>query len=125
VLGIDIYPFPKPDEDLRQAQRSSINVHIKNSSVANLNLGSQVGTINAALAAISQRPGPSPQELVQAIKQLMEATIADKALPDTEKQEIVEALSTVAEQAAKKPEERSKGKVRAVVSWCRPHWSTT
>ena len=117
VLGCDIQVFPELDEDLRQGQPSSIHVHIENSSVANLNLGSQVGTINTALEAISQQPGSSSQEMVLALKQLTEAAVPEKALRETEKQEIVQALSTLAEQAAKKPEERSKGPVRAIVLW--------
>jgi hypothetical protein len=116
VLGCDLQAFPELDEDLRQKQPPSIHLHIENSSIANLNLGTQVGTINAALEVISGQPGPS-QEVAQALKQLTEATVAEKALPDLEKQEIVQALSTLAEQAAKKPEERSKGPLRAIVAW--------
>src|SRR5690349_14398552 len=117
VLGCDLQAFPELDEDLRQAQPPSIHLHIENSSVANLNLGSQVGTINTALEAIWEQPGSTQQELVVALKQLTEATVADKGLQDTEKQEIVEALSILAEQAAKNPQNRSKGPVRAILSW--------
>lgn len=116
VLGCDLQAFPELDEDLRQKQLPSIHLHIENSSIANLNLGTQVGTINAALEVISGQPGPS-QEVAEALKQLTEATVAEQALPDLEKQEIVQALSTLAEQAAKKPEERSKGPLRAIVGW--------
>ena len=117
VLGCDLQPFPELDEDLRQTQRSNIHLHIENSSVANLNLGSQVGTINAALESISAQQGASPQDLALALKQLTEATVAHAALPPGEKQEIVQALSTLAEQATKKPEERSQGTLRAIISW--------
>ncbi len=116
VLGCDLQAFPELDEDLQQKQPPVIHLHIENSSVANLNLGNQVGTINAALEVISGQPGPS-QEVAEALKQLTEATVAEKALPDSEKQEVVQALSALAEQAAKKPEERSKGSLRAIVSW--------
>jgi hypothetical protein len=117
VMGCDLQPFPELDEDLRQTQPPNIHLHIEKSSVANLNLGSQVGTINAALESISAQQGASPQDLALALKQLAEATVAHPALPPAEKQEIVQALSTLAEQATKKPEDRSKGTLRAVISW--------
>jgi hypothetical protein len=117
VLGCDLQAFPELDEDLPRTQPTAVHLHIENSSVANLNLGVQIRTINTALESISERGGASQQDLVDALKQLTEATITKTALPDTEKQEIVQALSTLAEQALMKPEERSKGPLRAVVSW--------
>jgi len=117
VMGCDLQPFPDLDEDLRQGQQANVHLHIENSSVANLNLGSQVGVINAALESISKIQGESEQTLVLALQQLTEATVADTALATTEKQEIVQALSTLAEQATKKPQEQSKGTVRAVITW--------
>jgi hypothetical protein len=117
VYGCDLRGFPGMDDDLRLGQPSTVHLHIANSSVANLNLGSQLGTINAALQSISGQQDASQQELVLALKQLTEAAVAETALTDTDKQEIVQALSTLAEQAAKKPEERSRGPVRAVISW--------
>jgi hypothetical protein len=117
VYGCDLQGFPGMDDDLPQGRLSTVHLHIENSSVANLNLGSQVGAINASLTSISEEQGASQQELVLALKQLTEATIAETALRDTERQEVVQALSTLAEQAAKKPEERSGGPVRAVIAW--------
>jgi hypothetical protein len=117
VYGCDLEGFPGVDEDLRQGQPSTIHLHIENSSVANLNLGSQVGAITAALTLISEQKGASQQELVLALKQLTEATVAETALHEAEKQEVIQALLTLAEQAVKIPEERSRGPVRAVISW--------
>src|SRR5258708_26729639 len=51
VVGCDIHPIPVLDSDLPGTNPPTI--HIQNSNVANLNLGSQVGTINAALHSIS------------------------------------------------------------------------
>jgi len=116
VLGCDIQALPGLDEDLQGMNRPTVHLHIQNSNIANLNLGSQLGTINAALESISGQ-GSAQQEFVQALKQLTEAVVSQKGLPDREKQEIVQALSTIAEQATKKPEERSKGTLKAVVSW--------
>lgn len=117
VLGCDLQPFPELDADLRQPSPPHIHLHVENSTIANLNLGSQVGTINAALESISAQQGASQQELVLALKELTEATVADTALVPADKQEVVQALSTLAEEATKKPEERSKGTVRAVILW--------
>src|SRR5260370_24532919 len=47
VVGCDMRRLPPLDADLRGTNQQTI--HIQNSNVANLNLGSQVGTINAAL----------------------------------------------------------------------------
>ena len=114
VLGCDIQPLPDLDEDLRS--KGGPTVHIQSSNVANLNLGSQVGTINAALQTISG--GDAQQkEFARALEQLTQAVLAEPALQSAEKQEVMDALSTIAEQAAKKPEARSKGMLKAAVAW--------
>jgi hypothetical protein len=120
VLGCDIRPFPELDEDLRYMNRPTI--HIENSNVANLNFGSQIGTINAALQHISEGD-QSQQEFAHALEEFTQAVVFAK-LADDDKKEVVEALSTIAEQAAKKPEERSKGNLKAVVAWI-PHAVST
>jgi hypothetical protein len=95
--------------------KSQPTIHIQNSNVANLNLGAQVGTINVALQTISGGDA-AQQELGRAIEQLTEAVL-QATLPDPDKRDVVEALSTIAEQAAKKPEERSKVTLNALVAW--------
>jgi hypothetical protein len=112
VLGCDIRPFPSLDEDL-QVNRPTI--HIENSTIANLNLGSQVGTINASVQQMS-KGDESQQEFARALQELTEAVVS-ATLADAQKKEVVEALSTMAEQATKKPEERSTGILKALVAW--------
>ena len=90
-------------------------IHIQDSNVANLNMGSQIGTINAAMQVIS-RGDESRKELAHALDEFTQAVVA-ATLSDANKQEVVEAVSTIAEQAAKKPEERSKGTLKALVAW--------
>jgi hypothetical protein len=114
VLGCDLQPLPDLDEDLPGANR--LTIHIQNSNVANLNLGSQVGKINAALQSISGGDAQN-REFAQALEQLTRAVLSEAMLRDAEKKEVVEVLSTIAEQAEKKPEERSKGVLRAAVAW--------
>jgi hypothetical protein len=115
VMGCDLQAFPGIDEDL-QMNRPIINLHVQDSNIANLNLGSQIGTINASLQTISDQ-GASEHEFAQVLKELTEAVVSQKDLPDPEKQEVVQALSTIAEQATKKPEQRSKVTLKALVSW--------
>ena len=113
VMGCELRAVPPLDADLRGVKQPT--VHIQNSNVANLNLGAQVGTIHSALQTISGGDA-AQQELARAIEQLTEAVLqATLRAPD--KQDVLEALSTIAEQAAKKPEERSKGTLKALVAW--------
>jgi hypothetical protein len=113
VLGCELRAIPALDADLHGTNQPKI--HINASNIANLNLGAQVGTINAALQTISGGDA-AQQELARAIEQLTEAVV-QASLPTADKQEVVEALSTIAEQAAKKPEARSKGTLKALVAW--------
>jgi hypothetical protein len=113
TLGCELRAIPTLDADLRGTSQPKI--HIQNSNIANLNLGGQVGTINAALQTISGGDA-AQQELARAIEQLTEAVV-QASLPMADKQEVVEALSIIAEQAAKKPEARSKGTLKALVAW--------
>ena len=120
VLGCDIRAFPELDEDLRMNKPV---IHIENSNIANLNLGSQIGTINASLQQMSD--GNEPQkEFARALQEFTEAVVS-ATLADTQKKEVVEALSTIAEQAAKKPEERSTGILKALVAWVPTAIATT
>lgn len=93
-----------------------VHLNIHNSNIANLNLGSQVGTINAALQTISSEDG-NQQEFANAIKELTEAIISQNELKDDQKREAVQALSTVAAEAQKKPEERSTGTLKAIIAY--------
>lgn len=113
VLGCELQPVPDLDEDLRGHRPA---IHIQNSNVANLNVGSQIGVITANLQAISQG-GDAQQEFARAIEQLTQAIVSESALQQNQKQEAVEAIATLSQEAAKKPEERSKGTIKALVAW--------
>jgi hypothetical protein len=82
---------------------------------ANVNLGTQVGTINAALTAVSQQ-GLAHEELAAAIRELSDAVARTKDLSETNKQEALEVISTLISQAQAKPEERSKGTIKALMT---------
>jgi hypothetical protein len=112
VVGCDMRRLPPLDADLPVSHPA---VHIHDSNVANLNLGSQVGTISANLQAISGGDA-TQQKFVHAIEQLTQAVL-QASLPAAEQREIVEALSTITEQAAKKPEERSKVSLKSLLHY--------
>jgi polyhydroxyalkanoate synthesis regulator phasin len=102
----------KPVEE----KQTVVHLNIQKSNIANLNLGSQVGIINTALETISSGGG-NQQEFANSIKELIEAIVSQKELKDDQKREAVQALSTVAEEAQKKPEERSTGTVKAIIAY--------
>jgi hypothetical protein len=112
VMGCDLQPVPELDQDLG---RSAPAIHIHNSNVGNINLGSQIGQINVALEQISSG-NEAQKEFARALDEFTKAVVAAD-LPGTQKKDVVEALSTVAKQAAKKPEERSSGTLKAIMGW--------
>jgi len=115
VIGCDLQPLPALDEDLPKSAATSI--HVQNSSIANLNLGTQLGTINAVVQAM-QGEGDSQRQVARALEELTQAVLSSQtSLPESEKLEVLDSLKTVAEQAAKKPDERSKGTLKAVFGY--------
>lgn len=104
--------FPKK-EKVVAADRPNINVTIHNA--ANVNLGTQVGTINAALSAISEQ-GESSQEVVKALKGLTDAVVKNTQFQEDEKQETLEVIEEITKQAESKPELRSLGKIKALIA---------
>jgi hypothetical protein len=115
MVGCDLEPLPDLDEDLART-RPAVHLTLQNSSVANLNLGMQVGTITAALESISHLGG-ADLEFAEAIKHLTEAVVSQTTMPDADKREVVDVLSTLAEESAKQPEQRSTGRLKAAVAW--------
>jgi hypothetical protein len=104
--------FPRKAK-VMEAERPNINVTIH--TAANVNLGTQVGTINAGLSAISQQ-GESSQELVKALMSLTDAVVRSTQLHETEKRETLEVIEEITKQAQSIPESRSLGKIKALVA---------
>ena len=113
VMSMDIIPFPATDDDLNINNQAVIHLHIENSQIANLNLGSQVGTINAAIQSLETKD----VEVAKGLKQLTEAVLSQQQLSVSAKQEIVEVLSTIAESAAKAPDQRPTGPLKASLAY--------
>jgi hypothetical protein len=104
-----------PNAKAEMAQNSHVHLNISNSNVSNLNLGSQVGSINSALQSISGEG--EAQNLAKALKEITEAVIADATLQDSQKREAVQALSDVARQSRLDEAERSTGTLKAIFTW--------
>jgi len=94
-----------------ESMKESINLTVQNA--ANINLGSQVGTINAALSVISQQ---GQSEVAVAIREVSEALMRSSAIKDDQKQEALQVIADLAKQAEAKPEARSKGTVKALIA---------
>jgi hypothetical protein len=93
-----------------EPMKDGINLTVHNA--ANINFGSQVGTINAAVGVISQQ---GQGEVATAIRELSEAIQRSSAIKDHQKQEALQAIAEIAKQAETKPEARSTGTLRALM----------
>lgn len=94
-----------------ESMKEGINLTVHNA--ANINLGSQVGTINAALNVISQA---GQSELAAAIRELSEAVMRSSVIQDHQKQEALQVIADIAKQAEAKPEGRSVGTLKALIA---------
>ncbi|MGA2001286.1 MAG: hypothetical protein ABSG52_14950 [Terriglobales bacterium] len=99
----------------RPEMPNTVQINITGGNVANLNLGKQVGTINATIQAFANADD-THQELAKALKELTEAVMTDGKLSDGQKKEATEVLAGIAEQAQATPENRSLGTLKAMVA---------
>jgi hypothetical protein len=104
--------FPSKKEVVSEKlQPVNITIH----HAANVNLGSQIGTINAALTSISEQ-GESHKEIARALKDLTDAVLQNNQIQEAQKREVLEVIEDIAKQAEAKPELRSLGKLKAMVA---------
>ncbi len=89
------------------------SIGIGSTVAANINLGSQVGTINAAANMISQQ---GENDVATAIRELSEAVVRSSAIKNHQKQEALQVIADIAKQAEAKPEARSSGTVKAMIA---------
>jgi len=82
---------------------TGITLNISQSSIANLNLGSQVGQIQSVVGGLHEK---GLQEIAAAIKELTESIVSEARLADTPKREAVEMVSAISEEIAKPQAER-------------------
>lgn len=105
----------RQEAGLRKDPQENPSVHISITNAANVNLGTQVGTINAALNTVAEQ-SPSHREFAQAIKQVSDLIAQTQAIQESEKQQALQVISELVNQAGLKPEDRSTGTIKALVS---------
>jgi hypothetical protein len=102
--------FPKK-EIMPGPPQVNVTIH----SAANVNLGSQVGTINATLTAISDQ-SKAHYEIAAVLKELSEAVLHNQQIPDSQKQEALQVITDIVKQAEAKPGARSLGTLKAMLA---------
>lgn len=105
--------FPPKKEVTSEKSLQPVNITIHNA--ANVNLGLQIGTVNAALHAVSEQ-GESHKEIASVLKQFTHAVIEDKKIREEEKRETLEVVEDIAKEAKAKPESRSLAKLKVMVA---------
>jgi hypothetical protein len=90
-----------------------ITINIDRSQIANLNLGTITGNVEAHLSAIE---GDERGEIREALATLAQAVVDAPSLPPDERRELLESIDLLAEEAAKGPEERRSAALRPVLA---------
>jgi hypothetical protein len=90
----------------------SSDLHITINNAANVNFGTQVGTIQAAINNIQSR-GQSDTAI--ALRDLVEGVSRAVELQQEQKMEILDILAELAIQAERQPDARSKGVVKSLM----------
>jgi hypothetical protein len=104
----EAFPVATPNT----SDKTQINISIQNA--ANVNLGSQIGTINAALSVVSQQS--NSQDVVVALKEMSEAILKNQQIQEDHKQEALQVIGEIAKQAETKPDSRNLGILKALVT---------
>lgn len=97
---------------MRMEEPREINIHLKDSQVGVLNLGSIVGNVQAHLAAVA---GPDADETRQALATLAQAVLDEEALPDEQRQQLLESVDLLAQEAGAAPAQRRGSVIRTVL----------
>ena len=93
-----------------------MNINITNSTVGNINLGQQIGHIEAIAKTIASKQGGDNQHFAEALRALTDAIKNAQELKDTDKVEAAQASSEIAEQGNVEPQKRSHGKLKALLA---------
>jgi len=105
----------RQEAGLRKDPQEKQAVHISITNAANVNLGTQVGTINAALNTVAEQ-SQSHREFAQAIKQVSDLIAQSPSIQESEKQQALQVISELVNQAGLKPQDRSTGTIKALVT---------
>lgn len=99
-----------PTKHERNDQSVQFTIH----HAANVNLGTQLGTINAILQSVEEQAGS--KEIVKALRELTDAVARDANYKEHKKQDALEVIEAIAKQAETKTQARSNGTIKAMVS---------
>jgi len=97
---------------MRMEEPREINIHLKDSQVGVLNLGSIVGSVEAHLAAVA---GPDADEARGALETLAQAILDDEELPDEQRQQLLESVDLLAQEASAAPAQRRGSVIRTLL----------
>ena len=94
----------------RTGESKVTTFNISNSTIANLNLGNVVGDLNASIQQLNTE---GRKDLAEEVKKMTEGLGSSQDLDDLKRKDMLEHLALVAEEAAKPPEKRKLGPLRA------------
>ena len=94
----------------RTGESKVTTFNISNSTIANLNLGNVVGDLNASIQRLNAE---GRKDLAEEVKKMTEGIGSSQDLDDLKRKDMLEHLALVAEEAAKPPEKRKLGPLRA------------
>jgi hypothetical protein len=97
----------------RMDDASRITINIDRSQIANLNLGTISGNVEAHLSAI---PDDERAEIREALATLAQAVVDAPSLPPDARRELLESIDLLAEEAVKEPDERRSAAMRPVLA---------
>lgn len=97
---------------MRMEEPREINIHLKDSQVGVLNLGSIVGSVEAHLAAVA---GPDAEQARGALETLAQAILDEDALSDEQRQQLLESVDLLAQEAGAAPAQRRGSVIRTVL----------
>jgi hypothetical protein len=88
------------------------NIHVSNSVIGTLNTGT-IGSVDQSISALIQT---AQAEVAQALKELTEAVAKSADLTINQKDEVLEALSVIAREAATPATQRKKSVARTLIT---------
>jgi hypothetical protein len=97
----------------RMDDSQSVRITLNNSQVGLLNLGTIVGDVETHLAALDE---PGTEKVREALRSLAQAVLNDESLSQERREELIESVDLLAEEAGKVPNRRRGALVRSVLS---------
>jgi hypothetical protein len=97
----------------RVSELSGVQINVTGGQIGTLNLGTIIGDVENHLASVT---GPESDDVRNALREIAQAVVDERELSDEERQELLEDIDLLAEEASKEPEKRRNGVVRKILS---------